>query len=103
MLGPLHDVEVLVSGHVVTPWVARIPPDLELAPNPDEVERVFAVPLAALADPAQGRFRLEELKHAGKRYQVPYWNYADEVIWGATGRMLLDLLRVLERAPTARS
>jgi len=100
VLGPLHDVEVLVSRHVVTPWVARIPAEPELVPNPDEVERVFSVPLSVLADPVRGGFELRELTHAGKSYQVPYWTYANEVIWGATGRMLLDLLRVLERDPT---
>ncbi|MEZ6186076.1 MAG: CoA pyrophosphatase [Planctomycetota bacterium] len=102
LLGALHDVEVLVSRHVVTPWVGRIPAEAELIPNPLEVERVFSVPLSALADAERSGFQLRQVSHHGRSYEVPAWTYADEFIWGATGRMLLDLLRLLDRAPTPR-
>jgi 8-oxo-dGTP pyrophosphatase MutT (NUDIX family) len=96
-LGALHDIDTS-TGFVITPWVARLDPlALEtLTPDPGEVARVFTAPLAALADPERGRLELRPWQTAGGRtYDIPYFQWEGELIWGATGRFLLDLLDLL--------
>jgi 8-oxo-dGTP pyrophosphatase MutT (NUDIX family) len=94
-LGALHDIDVVVSGFKMTPWVGRVPADLQLRPHPGEVERAFYVPLDVLADTERSRFELRPIGYKGITYQVPYWRWDGELIWGATGRVLMDLLGLL--------
>jgi 8-oxo-dGTP pyrophosphatase MutT (NUDIX family) len=95
-LGQLDDTFV-VTGWTITPFVVRIPlpgVDLALTPNPAEVASVFSAPLRALADPVQSRFRFEPRSYMGATHDIPFFEYGGEVIWGATGRVVLQLLEV---------
>ena len=94
-------VELLGSlGSITTLAKYRIQPFLSLWPSAeyrpvstDEVDRVFLVPLAWLADPAnQGRAKVEV---PGLRLDVPAWLWEGETIWGATRRITEDLLERL--------
>jgi 8-oxo-dGTP pyrophosphatase MutT (NUDIX family) len=83
---PLHET---VTGFAMTPIVARITGPFDPVPQPEEVEEVFTVPLAHLADPA--RFRIERRMWRGQwrnYYTVPWGPY---YIWGATARILRGL------------
>ena len=97
-LGSMNDVRV-VTGYRVTPWVGRIPPDLELRPDPREVARAFEVPVRDLVDPTRTRFSVRPYPFRGTVYQTPYFEWQDEVIWGATGKIVLELLDLLGLAP----
>ena len=75
-----------------------------LVPN-DEVERAFWVPLSVLAGPDVYH---EELwphpgpggEGGGPRYHsVPFFQLEDDVVWGATGRLLVELLSALFALP----
>lgn len=96
-LGMLHDV-LVTSGYCMTPWVARVTPG-PYTPSPDEVARVFQVPLSDLADPSVTRFYERPKGFMGKVYRIPYFEWEDELIWGATGKVVHDLLRLLDIAP----
>ena len=83
---PVHET---VTGFAMTPIVARVTGPFEPVPQPGEVEEVFAVPLAHVADPA--RFRIERRMWRGQwrnYYTVPWGPY---YIWGATARILRGL------------
>jgi len=72
-------------------------PDGPYAPrSPEEVERVFTVPLEWLVDPASQRQVIVE--SSGLRLSVPAFPYDGEIIWGATFRMTQDFLSRLRRA-----
>lgn len=92
-LGRLDDVPV-ITGFRIAPFVGRIPRGFAYRPNVSEVARVFEVPLAALVDPARARFRLERMERRGKEHVVPFFEHEGEVIWGATGRIVLQLLGI---------
>ncbi len=92
-LGALDDGWV-ITGWRLTPWVGRIPAGLAYRPNPHEVAHVFEVPLAALMDPARTRLRIERLVRDDAAFDVPYFEHAGELIWGATGRVVLQLLEI---------
>lgn len=78
-----------VTGFSVTPVVALIDPVFCPIRQEDEVEEVFLVPFAHIADPS--RYRIESRIWRGVRrhyYCVPYGPY---YIWGATARILKAL------------
>jgi 8-oxo-dGTP pyrophosphatase MutT (NUDIX family) len=83
---PPHET---VTGFVVTPVLGRIRASFTLDPDQGEVEEVFCVPLAYVAD--KSNFRIERRQWRGqcrRYYSVPYGPY---YIWGATARMLWAL------------
>jgi 8-oxo-dGTP pyrophosphatase MutT (NUDIX family) len=92
-LGALDDVWV-ITGFRITPFVGRVEPGVELRPSAAEVARVFTVPLRELVDPDRTKVRVERLVREGNEIDVPYFEHGGEVIWGATGRALLNLLEV---------
>ncbi len=77
----------------------------ELVINPDEVERVFSVALADLV--ADGAFVEERWRRALRRpdaddegfFPIYFFKVPDEVIWGATARVLVELLALVIGAP----
>lgn len=94
VLGLLPPVFTVVSNFLITPvvgWLGdALPP---LLPNPEEVAAVIEAPLAALADPAI--FHAEEWERAGQPHTVYFYDLGPHRIWGATARILRDLLHAL--------
>ncbi|WP_347311755.1 CoA pyrophosphatase [Defluviimonas sp. SAOS-178_SWC] len=78
-----------VTGFLVTPVFGRVRDDFKPVPEAGEVDEVFSVPLAHVANP--GNFRVEGRQWRGqvrRYYVVPYGPY---YIWGATARILKAL------------
>jgi 8-oxo-dGTP pyrophosphatase MutT (NUDIX family) len=100
VLGWLHPVRTFSSASLVLPVVAALPGRPVLVANPDEVARVFDVALAELV--ADGVFHEERWSVPGRVvplsadgwYSVWFFEAAGETIWGATARVLYELLLV---------
>ncbi|MFA9269422.1 MAG: CoA pyrophosphatase [Baekduiaceae bacterium] len=90
VLGALSPVGTFVTSYAVYPFVGLIEPGHGWVPSPDEVHSVLELPLRALRD-AHGRKRLIR---RGVPFTTDIYGIAgtDDVIWGATARMLADLL-----------
>ncbi len=90
VLGALSPVGTFVTSYAVYPFVGLIEPNHGWVPSPDEVHSVLELPLRALRD-AHGRKRLIR---RGVPFTTDIYGIAgtDDVIWGATARMLADLL-----------
>jgi len=88
VLGALAPTPTVVSDIAVYPLVGLIvrPPAWTLAA--EEVETVLEAPLRALA----ATHRVETLERNGRTVVTDAYTIGDETIWGATGRMLSDLL-----------
>ena len=96
ILGRLPSHET-VTGFDVVPVLALVDGPFRPVPEAGEVDEVFEVPLAHLADPA--RFRIEGRRWRGQRrlyYTVPWGPY---YIWGATARILRGLADRLAEVP----
>jgi 8-oxo-dGTP pyrophosphatase MutT (NUDIX family) len=89
VLGRLDDVRTS-TGYVVTPVVGAVAYPLELTPRPEEVDEVVTVPVAELMRP--GAVEEQELVIGGERVRSPIYRSGDHRIWGATARILADLL-----------
>ncbi len=89
VLGQLDDL-VTGTGFTISPFVAWVTKPFTPRPNVDEVARVFDVPLRVFFEKARGI--------------PPFHGYSveGELVWGATGKILRDLVAVLREAmPTS--
>lgn len=92
ILGRL-DRYATITSYLVSPyvgWLRRWP--LELVPNPAEVAQILTVPIARLVEP--GTLRVAMLERGGAARAVNFFAVDDHVIWGATARMLRQLLEL---------
>lgn len=92
ILGELDDTET-ITNFVISPFVAAIPYPYEFNPNPQEVEEIIEVPIAALLD--KSNFKEEQKYRDGKLVYEYSFEYSGWVIWGATARILKQLLEVV--------
>ena len=103
-MGWLSPIVTFASGSAIWPVVGVLERRPDLIIDPGEVERVFTVALADLA--ADGAFLEERWRRSSARpgadregflpiyfYRVPY-----DVVWGATARVLTELLCVVTGA-----
>lgn len=89
-----------ISNYMVSSIIAAAPSDLTYQPNPNEVDRVFTVPLSWLRDPSNRDSSI----HPESNQEVFYFSeYDSEVIWGVTAGILVDLIRILENEPSLGS
>lgn len=93
ILGELDEVTTVTTNYTISPFVAAIPYPYEFSPNPEEVEEIIEVPLSALLDRAN--FREESHMREGKLHPVYFYDYKGNVIWGATARILKQLLELV--------
>jgi 8-oxo-dGTP pyrophosphatase MutT (NUDIX family) len=100
-VGWLHPVMTMVSASYILPVLGTLEVRPHLVANPSEVERIFDVSLAELADPAifhEERWRIPGRVIAGSEdnsFPVWFFEVSGELIWGATARMLYELLIVV--------
>jgi 8-oxo-dGTP pyrophosphatase MutT (NUDIX family) len=80
-----------VTDFYVEPYVAAIPQPYAFRPAEAEIAEVIEVPIGALQNPAI----LEKRKLPGREEPVLFYHYGEQVIWGATARMVAELLQAL--------
>ena len=91
ILGRLDEYTTLTKYHIV-PIVASIASFDGLVPKTEEITDVFAFPVALMGDPKRVlRIRGEAF---GRREEVLFIAFGDHLLWGATARMLLNLLEI---------
>lgn len=88
--GALPPVTTFATGYRIHPFVGLIPDlaELELTPNPSEVETVLTVSLEVLRE----GYAMRRLVRHGIPIHTPTYEMEGHLIWGATARILADLL-----------
>jgi len=97
-IGYLARAFAFSSGAPIAPVVATLAARPVLSPNPAEVDRAFDASLADLA----AAFSEEWWSEPGlPRFPMYFFTVEGETIWGATARMVVDLLTTVlaERGP----
>ncbi len=97
LLGALQPASTFVTDFAVYPFVGLIPPDQAFTPAPREVEAVLEFPVAALAASHSRR----TLSRSGRSFRSDCYGLDGHLIWGATARILADLLDRLARIAPA--
>jgi 8-oxo-dGTP pyrophosphatase MutT (NUDIX family) len=88
--GALPPVSTFVTGYRIHPFVGLIPnpAELRLEPNPAEVETLLSLSLDVLAE----GYAMRRLIRRGIPIHTPTYEVEGHLIWGATARILCDLL-----------
>jgi 8-oxo-dGTP pyrophosphatase MutT (NUDIX family) len=85
VVGRLDDVRT-VSEYTVRPFVGRVPDGREVA-------AVVALPVAGLVDRSNYESELRDHPHYGE-IRLHFFHVDDHTVWGATGRMVVQLLEL---------
>jgi 8-oxo-dGTP pyrophosphatase MutT (NUDIX family) len=88
--GELDHLNTVVSNSYIVPKVATVDTRLELHGHTSEVERVMWVPLAEFT--RADTHRTELWGSAPLDRQLHFFELDDETVWGATARIIVDLL-----------
>src|SRR5262249_9193616 len=96
--GAMAPVHTFVSSILVVPFVGLFDVPPSLSPDPFEVAQVLEFPLAQLAaSEATVEWSREGATYRGYAYEID-----GETVWGATAKMLHELLALIrEEAPWA--
>jgi len=95
LLGELPPLQT-ITNYLVTPLVGVIPWPYPLNAAPEEVSRIFTIPLSWLSNPANHRTVNRPLPASyGTVTTVYYSPYEGEILWGVTAKIVLGLLQVL--------
>jgi 8-oxo-dGTP pyrophosphatase MutT (NUDIX family) len=95
LLGRLNEV-LTITRFRVTPVVGVMPWPYAIRSEPEEVERVFTIPLLWLAQPEN--WEEQQARPAGVPRPflvISYHPYDGEILWGASARMTHNFLSVL--------
>jgi 8-oxo-dGTP pyrophosphatase MutT (NUDIX family) len=94
VLGLLDDTDTRATQFVITPVVGIVTRPVAFRPDGREIERVIEVPLRTLRDPAI--FRTELWERGGAEHQVHFYDVSvEDIIWGATARILKQFLDIV--------
>jgi hypothetical protein len=91
VLGELPPTSTFATGYVIHPFVATIPGGTAWRPSPREVDAVLEL---RLAEVRSGR-TTTQLCRRGITFQTDAYVVDEHLIWGATARIIEDLLEHL--------
>lgn len=95
IIGPLSEV-VSLHGIRVSPYVGLVESDVELRPNPEELDSIFKVPLSYFLQEAP--VRRDRMTYKGLALSVPSYHYEYEnecyEIWGLSAIVLVELINL---------
>ena len=93
VLGFLSPLVTVAGQTIITPFVGVLPGRPLLVPSVAEVDWAFDVSLAELVSDGVYHEELWVVPGEGSR-TLSFFELADDIVWGATGWMLRDLLAV---------
>jgi len=103
ILGALDDCPTFVTGYVITPIVGLVDPlaftsagRYPWSPSPAEIAALHELPLADFRDPAN--LRIEMREREGVMFELFWYTVRGQVVWGATARILHQLIELAEEA-----
>ncbi|SFB72918.1 NUDIX domain-containing protein [Halobiforma haloterrestris] len=91
VVGRLDDIRT-VTEYAVTPFVGRVP-DREYERDDDEVAEIVLLPLSGLLDPENYEYERRDHPYYGD-IVIHYFHVDGYTVWGATGRILVQLLEL---------
>ena len=94
IVGALPPIGTFVTSYKVHPFVGLIGEELDFEPSPTEVETVLAFTVERLRD----GFAMRRLVRRGVPIRTPTYVVDGHLIWGATARILGELLKRLDQS-----
>jgi 8-oxo-dGTP pyrophosphatase MutT (NUDIX family) len=97
--GRLEPEHIVATHYMLAPFVGYTPRRPSFRPAPAEVAEVIDLPLAHLLHPAT--VEEEEWDFQGMVRRVCFYRYGEHKVWGATARILCQLVGLLDPAQAA--
>jgi 8-oxo-dGTP pyrophosphatase MutT (NUDIX family) len=94
ILGSLEDLPTFGSNYLIRPYVGWISDPFDFVIDDHEVERVLTPKLDLFTDPSVRRIEIRQ--RDGVEYQVHFFDVDGDNVWGATARMLVRLIELIE-------
>jgi 8-oxo-dGTP pyrophosphatase MutT (NUDIX family) len=94
ILGRLRDLYT-PTGYRITPYVGCITAPVPFKANPHEIREILQVPLKHLLNSRNQRWQRAEFY--GPRFDLPFYQFGNHMIWGATGRITYELMALIHR------
>jgi 8-oxo-dGTP pyrophosphatase MutT (NUDIX family) len=91
ILGRTDDVRTMSSDYIVHPFAGFIPYPYDFRINRNEVEELLTVPLEIFLENGSAM----PVEYQGEIYRSLTYTYGGEVIWGATARIMENLVEIL--------
>jgi 8-oxo-dGTP pyrophosphatase MutT (NUDIX family) len=88
LVGALPPTPTIVTGYRIHPYVGVIKPGHDWTPQPTEVETIMEL---SLPDVVAG-FEMKRLVRKGVPFKTPTYTVGEHMIWGATARIVQQLL-----------
>jgi len=95
LLGRTDDIQTKSTSFTVHPFMGTIPHPYEFRTSPDEVERVFSVPLPVFFSEDSPN-RTMDAEWNGVVHPGVAWWYENELIWGATARIITNFIQIMD-------
>ena len=92
VLGRTDDMRTVASNYIVHPFVGLIPNSYSFVINKDEVERLITVPFRVFFENGS----VMPVNYEGRVYESLAYTHDGEVIWGATARIMDNLVRIVK-------
>jgi 8-oxo-dGTP pyrophosphatase MutT (NUDIX family) len=99
VLGMLDEIPTTSEFRVV-PYVGLLDPSIQLHPDAGEIAELLEIPVSDLLVP--GLRRTEKRFYRGAERDVYFYDVGRHTIWGATARILSNLLAVISDLPAWR-
>ncbi|MHB1988020.1 MAG: NUDIX hydrolase [Acidimicrobiales bacterium] len=96
ILGALPPATLASRPDPIVSFVGRVEGACQLAANPEEVDELIVTPLSELARP-EGYWEEHWRRPGGQAWSVPFFARGDDVIWGASARILVFFFEQLAR------
>jgi 8-oxo-dGTP pyrophosphatase MutT (NUDIX family) len=96
ILGRLSELHIPVSNYIVHPYIGLIEKPYEYRRQASEVDAIHEVRIADLLDPTNRRRKDIRVPEGFLLKDVPYFDLAGEVVWGATAMIMSEFAAVVE-------
>ncbi len=93
VLGELDDVLTISTPYIISPFVAAIPWPYQFKLDEFETEEIIEIPISSLLDKDCVHQRTEMI--GAEEITTYFYHYQGRVIWGATARILNQLLDII--------
>ena len=97
LIGALQPTPTIATNYAVYPFVGLIEPGHEWKPSATEVAAILELSL----DDLRNGYERQRMLRRGIPFRTDVYVVGDNLIWGATARMLTDLLERLDAATPA--
>ncbi|MCP4668247.1 MAG: CoA pyrophosphatase [Deltaproteobacteria bacterium] len=94
ILGRIDDTPTMSSNFVIHPFVGLIPHPYNFTVSEAEVHRLVKAPLS-IFHPENTRNQRDSAEYGGVTYRTIAYEHKGDLIWGATARMMQNLMDII--------